>query len=74
MNAYDDAPPRNSLGKAAVLEALRGAGFLVPEFIVAPPNLAEAARQLGFPLIVRSSASLEDGAAGFRSAAAGTGH
>ena len=62
MNAYDDVPQRSSLGKAAVLEALRAAGFDVPDFIVSPANLRKAAQQLGFPLVVRSSCSLEDGA------------
>lgn len=48
-------------GKAAVLLQLREAGFRVPEFVVSPADLAEATRQLGFPLAVRSSASAEDG-------------
>lgn len=48
-------------GKAAQLCALRNAGFLVPDFEVSPPDLATATARLGFPLAVRSSATLEDG-------------
>jgi phosphohistidine swiveling domain-containing protein len=48
-------------GKAAVLEELQAAGFRVPEFLVSPADLADAADRLGFPLVVRSSASAEDG-------------
>jgi phosphohistidine swiveling domain-containing protein len=61
MNAYDDVTQRMPVGKAAVLEALRTLGFRVPEFLVSPFDLASAAEQLGFPLIVRSAASMEDG-------------
>jgi phosphohistidine swiveling domain-containing protein len=61
MNAYDDVPPQMPVGKAAVLESLRTAGFRVPEFLISPSDLTSAAEQLGFPLIVRSAASVEDG-------------
>ncbi len=50
-------------GKAARLRELQHSGFRVPEFVVSPANAADAVRQLGFPLAVRSSASLEDGGA-----------
>jgi phosphohistidine swiveling domain-containing protein len=56
-----DSPTYVSRGKAAVLTELRAAGFNVPEFVIAPVDLAAAAEQLGYPLAVRSSASLEDG-------------
>ncbi len=47
-------------GKAATLRALQGAGFPVPEFLVSPPNVEQAVMELGLPLAVRSSASIED--------------
>jgi pyruvate,water dikinase len=48
-------------GKAEGLIELRRAGFLVPEFVVSPFDVTQAVRQLGTPLVVRSSVSLEDG-------------
>lgn len=48
-------------GKAAVLAQLEAAGFRIPKFVVSPVDLEEAAGMLGFPLAVRSSASVEDG-------------
>jgi pyruvate,water dikinase len=51
-----------SSGKAQVLAELYAAGFPVPAFLVSPDDLAEAFDQLGPPLAVRSSASVEDGA------------
>lgn len=48
-------------GKAGQLLELRSAGFNVPEFIVSPVNLEQASQELGWPLAVRSSASVEDG-------------
>ena len=48
-------------GKAAVLLELQRAEFAVPEFVVSPVDLKEAVIRLGFPLAVRSSATLEDG-------------
>jgi pyruvate,water dikinase len=50
-------------GKAAGLLELRRAGFSVPPFLCSPTDLARAVRALGFPLAVRSSAAVEDGAA-----------
>lgn len=50
-------------GKAAVLRELELAGFRVPEFEVSPVDLADAVRRLGTPLVVRSSATVEDGPA-----------
>jgi pyruvate,water dikinase len=46
-----------------VLLALRSAGFAVPDFDVSPADLAATVRRLGVPLVVRSSASVEDGTA-----------
>ena len=48
-------------GKARALRDLQRAGFRVPEFECSPPDLDAAIVRLGFPLAVRSSASLEDG-------------
>jgi len=51
-------------GKAAALFELEAAGFRVPEFELAPSDLGGLPRiiaRLGFPLAVRSSASVEDG-------------
>ena len=48
-------------GKAGVLRELEGAGFNVPAFEVNPQCVQDAVIQLGFPLAVRSSASVEDG-------------
>jgi phosphohistidine swiveling domain-containing protein len=44
-----------------VLAELQSAGFPVPAFVVSPPDLYEALVELGSPLAVRSSASVEDG-------------
>lgn len=49
-------------GKALRLFELAQAGFNVPRFVVSPDDLADAVASLGAPLVVRSSASLEDGA------------
>src|SRR5690242_19499399 len=48
-------------GKARVLVELELAGFRVPDFLCSPPNVAQAIELLGTPLVVRSSASVEDG-------------
>lgn len=48
-------------GKAGRLLQLQAAGFPVPEFVVSPDDLHNVVRQLGMPLAVRSSASVEDG-------------
>ena len=51
-------------GKAACLFELQAAGFRVPEFELAPAapeELAQVAARIGFPLAVRSSATVEDG-------------
>jgi phosphohistidine swiveling domain-containing protein len=55
------APGRSPGGKAAVLLELQAAGFRIPEFVVSPADPAAAVSELGFPLVVRSSASVEDG-------------
>jgi phosphohistidine swiveling domain-containing protein len=57
--------PRETVrsGKAGRLRELQRAGFCVPEFVVNPADLAAAVFELGFPLAVRSSASVEDGEA-----------
>lgn len=47
-------------GKAAALMVLREHGFRVPDFLVSPVDLAAAVEELGFPLVVRSSATVED--------------
>ena len=48
-------------GKAERLFELQRAGFRVPPFLVSPDNVDRAVRQLGTPLVVRSSATVEDG-------------
>lgn len=48
-------------GKAAVLLELERAGFRVPKTLVSPPDLAAAVAAIGFPIAVRSSATVEDG-------------
>ncbi len=48
-------------GKAEGLLRIQAAGLSTPDFDVSPPDLAAAAARLGWPLAVRSSASLEDG-------------
>ena len=50
----------NGGGKAARLWELQAAGFRVPEFVVSPNDVRSAVEQLGTPLAVRSSASVED--------------
>ncbi len=50
-------------GKAAALRELERAGFRIPETIVSPEDPGEAFRRLGPPVAVRSSATVEDGAA-----------
>src|SRR5262245_23254424 len=61
MPVVDETLREEVGGKAAQLIELKRAGFRVPEFACAPPDLALAVAQLGFPLAVRSSASAEDG-------------
>jgi phosphohistidine swiveling domain-containing protein len=48
-------------GKAERLVELQEAGFQVPPFLVSPVDLESALRQLGTPVVVRSSATCEDG-------------
>jgi phosphohistidine swiveling domain-containing protein len=48
-------------GKAQTLVELQRAGFCVPEFVCSPADLEQAVDALGAPLVVRSSASVEDG-------------
>jgi phosphohistidine swiveling domain-containing protein len=48
-------------GKAAGLSELQAAGFRVPPFVVSPLDIRATIEQLGTPLIVRSSATAEDG-------------
>lgn len=48
-------------GKASTLLELQAAGFRVPEFVVSPKRIEGAVAELGTPLVVRSSASVEDG-------------
>ena len=60
--ATGDPPSREAAGgNAAVLLELRQAGFPIPDFEVAPTDLAAAVARLGMPLAVRSSATVEDG-------------
>ena len=40
---------------------MQRAGFCVPEFVCSPPDLEQAIKRSGTPLVVRSSASVEDG-------------
>lgn len=61
MSTLVETSLRSPGGKAAVLQELQAAGFCVPEFVVSPDDLLAAVRRLGFPLAVRSSASVEDG-------------
>lgn len=49
-------------GKAAELFRLASFGFKIPKTYVSPDNLEEAVNEIGFPIAVRSSATLEDGA------------
>jgi pyruvate,water dikinase len=48
-------------GKAKNLALLRDAGFAVPPFLVSPADVPLAVAELGLPLAVRSSVSVEDG-------------
>ena len=48
-------------GKAKNLALLRDAGFAVPPFLVSPADIPLAVSELGLPLAVRSSVSVEDG-------------
>ena len=48
-------------GKAHTLAEMQRAGFCVPQFVCSPPDLEQAFNALGTPLVVRSSASVEDG-------------
>jgi len=50
-------------GKAAELFKLAAHGFNIPPTVVSPANLAAAVEEIGFPIAVRSSATLEDGVA-----------
>ncbi len=72
MHRHTEMPaadgPRDALlsaqrlgGKAAMLLELQQAGFRVPELHVSPQDLPAVVRQLGFPIAVRSSATVEDG-------------
>ena len=63
VDPASDETCRSSGGKAAVLLELQAAGFPIPDFVVSPEDLAAVVRDLGFPLVVRSSASVEDGRA-----------
>ena len=63
MNVNAERAPTVTGAKAEVLRQLQEAGFRVPEFVVSPLDLAQAIGELGFPLAVRSSASVEDGPA-----------
>lgn len=61
MRPFEVIPPAVVGGKARTLAELAQAGFPVPEFVCLPCDLDEAIQQLGTPLVVRSSASVEDG-------------
>ncbi|MCC6628374.1 MAG: hypothetical protein IT340_13370 [Chloroflexi bacterium] len=50
-------------GKGAALQALAAAGFPVPPTAYSPTDLAAAVAAIGPPLVVRSSATVEDGSA-----------
>jgi phosphohistidine swiveling domain-containing protein len=56
-----NAAGRTLGGKARTLLELQLAGFRVPEFLCSPSDLGQALEILGAPLVVRSSASIEDG-------------
>ena len=47
--------------KTAVLLELERAGFRVPKTLVSPKDLSAAVAAVGFPIAVRSSATVEDG-------------
>lgn len=61
MPHVDQALRQQGGGKAGNLLRLKEAGLLVPDFVVSPEDIGAAIHRLGFPLAVRSSASLEDG-------------
>ncbi len=48
-------------GKASALRKLEKAGFLIPASRFSPEDISAAVTELGFPLVVRSSATVEDG-------------
>ncbi len=48
-------------GKAEALLRLKEAGFMIPPSRFSPIDLEQAVTELGFPLVVRSSATVEDG-------------
>ena len=48
-------------GKAEALLNLKNAGFDIPPSYFSPTDLKAAVSDLGFPLVVRSSATVEDG-------------
>lgn len=60
-DGHVDGRGRPLRGKALGLAELRAAGFPVPEFRCSPLDVAGAVRELGLPVAVRSSASVEDG-------------
>ena len=59
-SASDTAKPVLG-GKAETLLKLEKAGFLIPESRFSPGDLSAAVAELEFPLVVRSSATVEDG-------------
>jgi rifampicin phosphotransferase len=61
ISTLDRLDCRTHGGKAAALSELVSAGFRVPDFVVSPTDLAATITRLGTPLVVRSSASVEDG-------------
>ena len=60
-NLFLERARRSCGGKAVALLELKLAGFHVPEFVVSPDDLEGAVEALGTPLVVRSSATVEDG-------------
>lgn len=64
VDAPEKTTPRSAGdvgGKAVGLVQLQAAGFRVPPFVVSPTNIRSTIEQLGTPLVVRSSATAEDG-------------
>jgi pyruvate,water dikinase len=61
MSVRTEPAARDIGGKAKQLVELQLAGFRVPEFLCSPPDIRKAIEVLGMPLVVRSSASVEDG-------------
>lgn len=59
-SASDTAEPVLG-GKAEALLKLEKAGFLIPASRFSPVDIPAAVSELGFPLVVRSSATVEDG-------------